>query len=144
MLDAIKHITDDNFSFRKTANRCVVRVTQSNWVKNCDFRVFPFCQVVQKHTLFDVAQWSVFWLPTRCIYRPIKLKFRAVGINGDLLALMKNLFSNRPRMFQTRVNDLLSVVYNLLTGVIQRSVIGPLGPLMFLIYISDLVVLLAS
>jgi len=34
MLDAIKHITDDNFfSFRKTAHRCVVCVTQSNWVK---------------------------------------------------------------------------------------------------------------
>jgi len=34
MLDAIKHITDDNFSFRKTGHRCIVRVTQSNWVEN--------------------------------------------------------------------------------------------------------------
>ena len=41
MLDAIKHITDDNFfSFRKTAHRYVVRVTQSNFVKNVIF-VFP-------------------------------------------------------------------------------------------------------
>jgi len=31
MLDAIKHITD--FSFKKTAHRCIVCVTQSNWVK---------------------------------------------------------------------------------------------------------------
>jgi len=30
MLDAIKHITDDNFSFRKTAHRCIVRAAQSN------------------------------------------------------------------------------------------------------------------
>jgi len=28
----------------------------SIWVKKCDFRVFPFCQVVQKHKLFVVAQ----------------------------------------------------------------------------------------
>jgi len=30
----------------------------------CDFRVSPFCQVVQKHKSFQVAQWSVFSLPT--------------------------------------------------------------------------------
>jgi len=55
MLDVIKHITDDTFSFRKTAHRCTVRVTQSNWVIKCEFRVSPFCQVVQKHKLFEVA-----------------------------------------------------------------------------------------
>jgi len=33
MLDAIKQITDDNFSFRKTVHGCIVRVTQSNWLK---------------------------------------------------------------------------------------------------------------
>ena len=27
----------------------------SIWVKKCDFRVSPFCQVVQKHRLFEVA-----------------------------------------------------------------------------------------
>jgi len=29
-VDAIKHIADDNFSFRKTAHWCTVRATQSN------------------------------------------------------------------------------------------------------------------
>ena len=28
--DAIKHITDDNFSFRKTVHWCIVRTAQSN------------------------------------------------------------------------------------------------------------------
>jgi len=45
------------------------------------------------------------------------------------------------RTVQTRINDLLSDVCNLLCGVIQGSVIGPL---MFLVYINDLVELLAS
>jgi len=37
------------FSFRKIVHRCIMRVTQSNWVKevDCDFCVSPFCQVVQ-------------------------------------------------------------------------------------------------
>jgi len=30
MLDAIKHITDDIFSFRKTAHWCIVRAAQYN------------------------------------------------------------------------------------------------------------------
>ena len=40
MLDAIKHITDDNFfSFRKTAHwcTCIVRATQSNCCGALDF-----------------------------------------------------------------------------------------------------------
>jgi len=55
MLDTIKHITDDNFfSFRKIAHRCIVCNT-IQLSEICDFRVSPFCQVVQKHKLFDVA-----------------------------------------------------------------------------------------
>jgi len=30
-----------HFSFRKTAHKCIVRVTQSSWVKNVCFPVFP-------------------------------------------------------------------------------------------------------
>jgi len=55
MLDAIKHITDDNFSFRKIAYRCIVCVTQKMSEILCDFRVSAFCQVVQKRKLFEVA-----------------------------------------------------------------------------------------
>jgi len=63
-VDAIKHITDDYFSFRKTAHWCSVRATQFNCCstrllqhlsEKCDFCVCPFYQVVQKHRLFEVA-----------------------------------------------------------------------------------------
>ena len=41
-------------SFRKTAHRCIVRVTVQLSEK-CDFRVSAFCQVVQNHKLFEAA-----------------------------------------------------------------------------------------
>jgi len=64
-VDAIKHITDDNFSFRKTAHWCTVRAKNTvqllqrsrvihHLSEKCDFRVSPFYQVVQKHKLFEV------------------------------------------------------------------------------------------
>jgi len=55
MSDAIKHITDDNFFFQKDSAQvyCVCNTIQSSEI--CDFRVSAFCQVVQKHKLFEVA-----------------------------------------------------------------------------------------
>ena len=54
MLDAIKHIPDDIFSFRKRAHRCIVCNT-IQLSEICDFRISPFWQVVHKHKLFGVA-----------------------------------------------------------------------------------------
>ena len=53
MLDAIKHIADDIFSFYSTQVHCVCNTIQLSEI--CDFRVSAFCQVVQKHKLFEVA-----------------------------------------------------------------------------------------
>ena len=66
------------------------------------------------------------------------LKLRACGVDGILLQWITNLFSDRT--FCTRINELLSSVVSMLSGVIQGSVIGPL---MFLMYINDLIDLLA-
>ena len=58
MLNAIKHITDDNFcSFRKIAHRCTVCVT-IQLSEICDFRVSAICQVVQKHKVFEVTWYK--------------------------------------------------------------------------------------
>jgi len=55
MLDAIKHITDDKFFFQEDSTQvhCVRNTIQLCEI--CDLRVSAFCQVVQKHKLFDVA-----------------------------------------------------------------------------------------
>ena len=55
MLDAIKHITDDIFFFQEDSAQvhCTCYTVQLSEI--CDFRVSPFCQVVQKHKLFEVA-----------------------------------------------------------------------------------------
>jgi len=54
MLDAIKHITDDNqFQEDYAQVHCVCNTMQLSEI--CDFRVSAFCQVVQKHKLFEVA-----------------------------------------------------------------------------------------
>jgi len=56
MLDAIKHITDDNFFlFQEDSGQvhCVCDTIQLSEI--CDFRVSTFCQVVQKHKIFEVA-----------------------------------------------------------------------------------------
>ena len=55
MLDAIKHITGDNFFFQEDSAQvhCVCNTIQLS--EKCDFHVSPFWQVVQKHKLFEVA-----------------------------------------------------------------------------------------
>jgi len=56
MLDAMKHITGDNFFLsgrQHIGALCVCNTIQLSEV--CDLRVSAFCQVVQKHLLFEVA-----------------------------------------------------------------------------------------
>jgi len=55
MLDAIKHITDDNFFFQEDSAQVPYAGNTVQLSEKCDFRVSPFCQVVQKHKLFEVA-----------------------------------------------------------------------------------------
>jgi len=55
MLDAIKHITDDNFFFQVDIAQvhCVCNTIQLS--EECDFRVSAFWQLAQKHKLFEVV-----------------------------------------------------------------------------------------
>jgi len=56
MLDAIKHVTDDNFFFFQEDSaqvHCVCNTIQLSEI--FDFRVSAFCQIVQKHEVFEVA-----------------------------------------------------------------------------------------
>jgi len=58
------------------------------------------------------------------------VKLHAHGICDTLLTWIINLFSGRT--FTTKINNLLSAVASLLSGVIQGSVIGPLNVFWFI------------
>ena len=52
MLDAIKHITYDNFFFQEDSAQvhCVCNTIQLSEI--CDFRVSPFCQVTEVQVIW--------------------------------------------------------------------------------------------
>jgi len=100
----------------------------NDWTRNIQDGFPTVVIYIDFSKAFDVVQHDKLFV-----------KLQAFGIGGMLLEWIKNLFNERT--FQTRVNDFLSAVRDLLSGVIQGSV---LGPLMFLIYINDLAELLAS
>jgi len=56
MLDAIKHIRHDNFFFQEDSAQVHFVCNTIQLSERCDFQVSAFCQVVQKHKLFKVAQ----------------------------------------------------------------------------------------
>ena len=56
------------------------------------------------------------------------------GIRGTVLTWLKHFFSGR--MHQTRVENVSSNIVTLYSGVVQGSGIGPL---MFSVYISELI-----
>jgi len=55
MLVAIKHITDYSFFFQEDSAQVHCACITIQLSEICDFRVSAFCQVVQKHKLFEVA-----------------------------------------------------------------------------------------
>ena len=86
------------------------------------------CRITIRHIIIYIDFSKAYDFVPHCMH-----------ICGTLLTWIINLFSGRT--FTTKINNLLSAVASLLSGVIQGSVIGPL---MFLVYINDLVTLLAQ
>ena len=77
MLNAIKHIIDDNVFFQEDSAQvhCVCNTIQLSEI--CDFRVSAFCQVVQKHKLFEVCivkyLLTAYFMGNICAKKNIKI-----------------------------------------------------------------------
>ena len=129
-----KHLVDndilcnDQRGFVRGRSTCTnLPEALNDWTHNVQDNCPTMVIYIDFSKAFDVVQHDKLFL-----------KLRSYGICEVLLNWIVNLFSNRT--FSTKINYLLSAVANLICGVIQGSVIGPL---MFLIYINDLIVLLS-
>ena len=67
------------------------------------------------------------------------LKLSAYGISGDLIEWIRCFLSGRTQC--TRVNKLYSTYASIVSGVTQKSV---LGPLLFLLYINNVTYIFSS
>jgi len=90
----------------------------NDWTLNAQENCYTAVIYVDFSKAFDVVQHDKLFA-----------RLHSYGIGGSLLDWIVNLFSNRT--FCTKINNLLSKIADLICGVIQGSVIGPL---MFLIY----------
>jgi len=73
------------------------------------------------------------------LHERLLLKLRAYGIHGNILEWIKSFLSGRKQ--NVVVNGVKAVISNVLSGIPQGSV---MGPLLFLIYINDVVSVVKS
>ena len=73
------------------------------------------------------------------IHDKLFTRLYSYGIRGELLAWLKCLYTGRTHC--TKVGDVLSEEADMISGVIQGSVIGPM---MFLVFINELTEILDS
>ena len=94
---------------------------------------------LENHNPVDVIYVDFAKAFDKVPHERLLIKLKHFGINGDLHLWLSSYLKNR--FFQVKVGNTLSSTKSAVSGVPQRSV---LGPILFLIFFSDLSSLLTT